>query len=101
MIQQIMNDAKALETETVRDEQELQEDYEHFVKDTNASIQAKQQQIVNQSAAKSDAEQALITAEEDLKTKVTELETLKNTAGAIKMDCDFLVRNFEVRQDAR
>jgi len=101
MLEKIMSDAKALETEAIRDEQEEQSSYERFVKDMNASVKAKQDQIVNLNSVKSDSKQALISAEEDLKAKVNELETLASTASAIKMDCDFLVRNFDLRQEAR
>jgi len=101
LIEQIIESTKALEQETIRDEQKLQEDYERFVSDTNKSVSLKRQQIVNQNAAKAMAEQALITAKEDLKAKAEELENLGQTASAISMDCDFLVRNFDVRAQAR
>lgn len=101
MLEQISSEAKAMETEAIRDEQEEQSSYAKFVKDMNASIRAKQQQIVNLSTVKADSEQALIATEEDLKSKTDELETLASTASAIKMDCDFLVRNFDIRQEAR
>merc|ERR1711937_1027542 len=38
MIQQIINDAKAMEAEAIRSEEDAQKAYEDFVKDTNASI---------------------------------------------------------------
>jgi len=38
MITQIINDAKAMEAEAVRDEEDAQAGYESFVKETNASI---------------------------------------------------------------
>merc|ERR1712113_538434 len=41
MIQQIISDAKAMEAETIRDEEDAQKAYEDFVKETNASIEAK------------------------------------------------------------
>merc|ERR1719371_119958 len=41
MIQQIINDAKAMEAETIRSEEDAQKAYEDFVKDTNASIEEK------------------------------------------------------------
>jgi hypothetical protein len=37
MIQQIINDAKAMEAETIRSERTTSKGYEKFVKDTNAS----------------------------------------------------------------
>merc|ERR1719371_68777 len=41
MIQQIINDAKAMEADTIRSEEDAQKAYEDFVKDTNASIEEK------------------------------------------------------------
>merc|ERR1719311_152100 len=52
MIQQIINDAKAMEAETIRSEEDAQKAYEDFVKDTNASIEEKSKDIVNKSESK-------------------------------------------------
>merc|ERR1711957_248774 len=41
MIQQIINDAKAMEAEAIRAEEDAQKAYEDFVKETNASIEEK------------------------------------------------------------
>merc|ERR1711957_935109 len=41
MIQQIINDAKAMEAEVIRAEEDAQKAYEDFVKETNASIETK------------------------------------------------------------
>merc|ERR1740117_2394577 len=41
MIQQIINDAKAMEAEAIRAEEDPQKSYEDFVKETNASIEEK------------------------------------------------------------
>merc|ERR1712027_265976 len=49
MLQQIINDAKAMETETIRSEEDAQKAYEDFVKETNASIEAKSKEIANKS----------------------------------------------------
>merc|ERR1740130_346593 len=47
MIQQIINDAKSMEAETIRAEEDSQKAYEEFVKDTNASTEAKSKEMVN------------------------------------------------------
>merc|ERR1712151_591452 len=49
MIEQIISDAKAMEAETIRAEEDSQKAYEDFVKDTNVSIEAKSKDIVNKS----------------------------------------------------
>merc|ERR1711871_1942161 len=40
MIQQIISDAKAMETDAIRSEEDAQKAYEDFVKETNASVEA-------------------------------------------------------------
>merc|ERR1719331_2792511 len=52
MIQQIINDAKAMEAEVIRSEEDAQKAYEDFVKETNNSIEEKSKDIVNKSETK-------------------------------------------------
>ena len=47
MIQQIINDAKAMEAEAIKSEEDAQKAYEDFVKETNNSIEAKSTDITN------------------------------------------------------
>merc|ERR1740130_1759463 len=65
MIQQIINDAKAMESEVIRSEEDAQKAYEDFVKDTNGSIEEKSKDIVNKSEAKATAEGDKTQAEEE------------------------------------
>merc|ERR1719328_777676 len=60
MIQQIINDAKAMEAEAIRAEEDAQKAYEDFVKETNASIESKTKEIVNKSEEKAKAESELV-----------------------------------------
>merc|ERR1712056_17020 len=64
MIQQIISDAKAMEAETIRSEEDAQKAYEDFVKETNASIEAKSKEIVNKSETKAKAEVDLVETKE-------------------------------------
>merc|ERR1719498_2112928 len=100
MIQQIINDAKAMEAETIRSEEDAQKAYEDFVKDTNASIEAKSKDIVNKSEAKAQAESDLVEANKDHEAVMLELEQLANYA-ELHSSCDFVMKNFEIRQTAR
>merc|ERR1711906_108728 len=52
MIQQIINDAKSMEAETIRAEEDSQKAYEEFVKDTNGSVEQKGKDIVHKSEIK-------------------------------------------------
>jgi len=101
MIQQIITDAKAMEAETIRDEEDAQKAYEDFVKDTNASIEAKSRDIVNKSEVKAKSEGELVEAKEDKEAVVLELEQLSNYKAQLDQSCTFVLKNFEIRQTAR
>jgi len=101
LLEQILGDAKVLEAEAIKDEQNAQQTYEKMIRDTNKSIKSKQQAITNKSEDKAKAEGDLGNAKSDLEAANTELETLGNAKGALKLDCDFLLKNFDLRQQAR
>jgi len=101
MIQQIINDAKAMESEVIRSEEDAQKAYEDFVKDTNGSIEAKSKDIVNKSESKAKAEADLVEAKENKEAVMLELEQLANYKAELHSSCDFVMKNFEIRQTAR
>merc|ERR1719217_1863455 len=101
MIQQIINDAKAMEAEEIRSEEDAQKAYEDFVKETNASIEAKSKDIVNKSEEKAKAEADLVEAQESKEAVMLELEQLSNYNAQLHQSCDFVMKNFEIRQTAR
>merc|ERR1719305_1222474 len=101
MIQQIINDAKAMEAEAIRAEEDAQKAYEDFVKETNASVEAKTKDIVNKSEEKAQAETDLTQANEDKEGVLLELEQLSNYNAELHQSCDFVMKNFEIRQTAR
>jgi len=101
MLQQIISDAAAMEAETIRDEEDSQKAYEDFVKETNASIEAKSRDIVNKSETKATKESELIEAKEAKDATMLELEQLSNYNAQLHQSCDFVTTNFEVRQTGR
>ncbi|KAL9139361.1 putative conserved tandem protein 10, partial [Amphidinium carterae] len=101
MIQQIVDDAKAMEKDTIRDEEDAQKAYEDFVKETNASIEAKSKNIVNKSEAKAKAEVDHVKATQDKEGVMLELEQLSNYNAQLHTSCDFVLKNFDIRQTAR
>merc|ERR1712232_982400 len=78
MIEQIISDAKAMEAETIRAEEDAQKAYEDFVKETNNSIEAKSKDITNKSDNKAQAESELVETKEAKEATVLELEQLSN-----------------------
>merc|ERR1712072_1081540 len=101
MIQQIIDDAKAMEAEAIRSEEDAQKAYEDFVKETNASIEAKSKDIVNKSESKAKAKSDLVEAKENKEATMLELEQLSNYNAELHQSCDFVMKNFDVRQTAR
>merc|ERR1712242_602705 len=101
MIQQIISDAKAMESEAIRSEEDAQKAYEDFVKETNASIEAKSKEIVNKSELKAKAEGELVETKEAKEAVMLELEQLSNYNAELHQSCDFVMKNFDVRQTAR
>merc|ERR1711972_998390 len=101
MIQQIINDAKAMEAEAIRSEEDAQKAYEDFVKETNASIEAKSKDIVNKSDEKAKTEEELVETKEAKEAALLELEQLSNYNAELHQSCDFVLKNFDLRQTAR
>jgi len=101
MIQQIINDAKAMEAEAIRAEEDSQKAYEDFVKETNASIETKTKEIINKTEEKAKAETDLNQANEDKEAVLLELEQLSNYNAELHQSCDFVMKNFEIRQTGR
>jgi len=101
MISQIINDAKAMEAEAIRAEEDAQKAYEDFVKETNNSVETKSKDIANKSEEKAKGEGDLVQANEDKEATLLELEQLSNYNAELHQSCDFIVKNFEIRQTAR
>merc|ERR1719507_2644959 len=101
MIQEIINDAKAMEAEAIRSEEDAQKAYEDFVKETNASIEAKSKEIVNKTELKAKAETDLVETKESTEAVMLELEQLSNYNAELHQSCDFILKNFDIKQTAR
>merc|ERR1719401_2356064 len=101
MIEQIISDAKAMEAEAIRSEEDAQKAYEDFVKETNASIEAKSKDIVNKSEDKAKAESNLVETKKAKEAAMLELEQLSNYDAELHSSCDFVLKNFDLRQAGR
>mmetsp|Transcript_7962 Transcript_7962/g.22078 ORF Transcript_7962/g.22078 Transcript_7962/m.22078 type:complete len:777 (+) Transcript_7962:56-2386(+) len=101
LIEQIIGDSKALESETTSGEQKAQVDYERFVKDSNNIIKDLQAAVASKSknSAAADADKAQASA--DHTNTVGELESLGQYNADLHAECDFVLKNFDIRQKAR
>jgi chromosome segregation ATPase len=101
MLQKVIADSKATEAQAMQDEKEQQAVYEGFVKDTNHEVKTLMEQVANWTQEKADKEQL----REELRTQRDELmatlEALDKYNKELHKDCDFILRNFDVRQGAR
>jgi len=101
MIEEIINDAKKMEADAVRAEDEAQAAYESLVKDTNSSIEEKTKSQVNKTEERAKAEENKQQAITDKEAALLELEELSNYNAELHQNCDFVMKNFEIRQTAR
>jgi ABC-type transporter Mla subunit MlaD len=101
MIEQIVEDSKKLEKDAVDAETEAQSHYETFVADSNALIKSLSDAIAAKTKAVAKATEDLEQGKSDLDSTIEELQSLAMTAHALHGECDWVVRNFELRQKAR
>jgi len=101
MLEMIIEDSKAVEDDAIKEEQTAQKDYETFVNDSNDTIKNLEEQIVakteEKGAAEVDKENSLVSK----KNAEDELEQLAGVLAALHGECDFVLKNFDLRQAAR
>jgi len=101
LLTKILGDARVMEAEAKKDEQAAQVTYENFVKASNNAIASKQTAIVNKNQDKAKAEQDMNRAKTDLGQQQTQLKSYRNERNDLNLKCNFLLKNFEMRQQAR
>merc|ERR1719171_481643 len=100
-MQSIINDAKAMEYEAIRGEEDAQKAYEDFVKDSNESVDAKIKETINLGEVKAKMESDKVEAEAELKAVKEHLEALQYENADLHKRCDFTLKNFDLRQTSR
>jgi len=101
MLDDVMKDSKKMEDEAIAAEESAQNAYENFMKDSNKMIIQTTKMINDMTEAKAKAKSDLIMAKTDFKQTMSELEGLNNEAGDLHKSCDYLLKNFDLRQQAR
>merc|ERR1719421_2625461 len=87
MLQGIIGDAERVESESVAAEQDAQAAYQSFVADTSKALNA--------------ATRSISKKEEELASKEAELIGLKKYNSELHSSCDYVVKNYSIRQEAR
>lgn len=101
ILQKIIDDSQKAEDEDTATENEAQQAYEEFVKTMNESNEAESNSILDKQGQTADAEQAKADADNDLAATMTELENLAAKTAELHKQCDFLLKNFDIRVQAR
>merc|ERR1719265_861591 len=101
MIEEVIAESKKTEAEAIAGEQDSQQAYENFMKDSNDSIMEYTKAITNMSADLGKAKEELVMTKEALAANSVELQDLHDTEASLHKSCDYLLKNFETRQAAR
>merc|ERR1719316_1183077 len=98
MITQIVDDAKAMETDAIKAEEQAQIAYETFVTETNAAITAATKESITAAESKAKAESEKSDTELARDGVVDEITALYGENGDLHKSCDYTLKNFDLRQ---
>merc|ERR1719502_1032072 len=101
MLEEVMADSVKAEDEAHATEQNDQAEYENFMKETNKAIAQEQKAIANMSEERAKDQEALIMDKSDWDHTMKTLENLSKENKELHDDCDYVLKNFEVRQETR
>jgi len=101
MIQGIIDESKAVETDAIAAESSSQTAYEGFVKDSNKSITLLTKALTAKTEAVAKAEAEITSVKADLLASLHTLEDLSAYSKEVHLDCDYTLKNFDARQSAR
>ena len=100
LIQNIIDESHEAEMDAISGEAESQAGYEEFIKNSNDAISAAQKEITAKSDSKSETEATKVQAEGDRQTALGDAEALAQYKAELHGSCDFLLKNFDLRQSA-
>lgn len=101
MIEKLIYDAREISAETRQNEADQQAAYDELVDDSNDTMNSHRKSIVSKSDTTIEAKRDLTRNKLDLKATGRELQKLAKLDTDLHQDCDFLLKNFRVRQQAR
>jgi len=101
MIEKLIHDTKDITAESKKSEGDAQAAYEALVADTNASVEDLTREITTKTKAKAQAKKDLSATNSDLGDAVHEIEELGKYNGDLHGECDYVMKNFDIRQNAR
>jgi chromosome segregation ATPase len=100
-ITQIIEDAEAMEKDAIKFEADAEATYEAYVNDTNASIEAKVKEHTFKVEVRAKTEAELVETKKALEEVMNTLQELSDYNAELHKACDFVLKNFDIRQTAR
>lgn len=101
MLQELIGDTQKSIEVAQATENAAQKDYETFQKDSNDSLDALASETAQMKGQKGDAEADLASTNEDLSNEIQSAQDQDTALNARKVECKFLLDNFEVMQNAK
>jgi len=101
LMEQIVGDAQALEKEALASEQAAQASYAEYVRDATASVKALEASIETKEKTRAAAATDKAEKEADETNAQQRLEMLAEVVADLHKECDFFLKNFDIRQEAR
>merc|ERR1719235_1611628 len=101
MIQGVIDESMAVEKDAIAAEMSSQQAYEGFIKDSNKSITNLTKELVAKTDAVAKANSEIEGVKADLLSSLHTLEDLTSYSKEVHLDCDYTLKNFDARQQAR
>lgn len=101
LLDRLVEKSEAEVTELTDSENREQKAYEEFVVDTNTMNTQNAEEMSNKSSYKSQAESTVEEQKADLATTKATLEDMTDLNNQLHKQCDFLIKNFDLRQQSR
>jgi len=101
MVDLLVRDLEKENTEAETDEKNSQQSYEEMMQDAAGKRAADTKSIREKEAAKANAEATKERSSEELRLSVKEHMATKQYEGQLHMECDWLIQNYDLRQQAR
>jgi hypothetical protein len=101
LIQNIIDEAHTMEMDGIKAEADSQASYEEFIQNSNDGIAAAQREITSKTEDKANTDATKVEAEGDRASALSDAEKLAAYNAELHGSCDFLTKNFSLRQQAR
>jgi len=101
MIDTLVNDVETEMQEAKLEEKDAQGDYEKFMGDAKSKRAEDSKSMTDKEAALAETSDSLVTNKEALKNKKFEQMETEKFIGGLHADCDWLLKYYEMRKEAR